>query len=902
MSLRQFIPLTRLKQLSRASLAKAVIFLLCTVPRLCESAESSNPPRAEIPQQYKPFLESHCIECHGPDKQKGKVRLDTLSFHIDSIETAEHWRKVLAAINSGDMPPEDHPKQPEKSAKADFLEVLSNTMVIARKTLTDQGGKITMRRLNRREYQNTLRELLGVDVEVSALPADGSLETFDTVGSALFMSPDQFQLYRQLGKKALDLSFDQALTPRESRKFHSEAEAETLPAMERSLAEFVSIRKRHQQWAVAVEEAARKPENAAAAAEIRAKTKDDPQKFSDNFYLQWEKLKGAPSPMEFGFPDAIDANMMKNRWDSYVPQGVAYLTTPKSKTGTFLGIAHLPHRWVTLRIPKEWPAGDYKVRVCIAATNEADPERRFVDFLASHPNSYVISTHQVSGTMEKPQIIEIPITLDKDGARAFQFAEKGILGNPDGKGTANQVFARGYRQSQIGPEYALWVDWVEAEGPFPRASAAPIQAQLREQLQQFQKQPADARPILSYFAERSLRGRTLNPEVMDRFVRLYEMRRKAGDEPLAAIKEPLSVLLSSPSFLYLAEPANENQPRPLTPLELATRLSFFIWSAPPDAQLLELAKRGELTKPGVLSSQLERLLADPRSEEFTQSFVSQWLGMPRLDFFQVNERLHPHFDLPTKAAAKEEVFETFRHLIKKRSSLSNLLKSDSVVVNALLASYYQLPNVAGDEFREVLLPAGSPRGGLLGMAAILAMGGNGEQTSPVERGAWVLRKLLHDPPPPAPANVPQLNRLSTKELTTPERIALHQEDPQCTQCHRKIDPIGFGLENFDAVGKWRTEDSRPGVPKNNNTIHPAGAFYKGKAFKDYFEMRDVIASQPERFARGFTEALIEYALGRPFGFSDEDLARQIVSQASEKNFSIPEFLLALVNTQAFNTK
>jgi hypothetical protein len=188
------------------------------------------------------------------------------------------------------------------------------------------------------------------------------------------------------------------------------------------------------------------------------------------------------------------------------------------------------------------------------------------------------------------------------------------------------------------------------------------------------------------------------------------------------------------------------------------------------------------------------------------------------------------------------------------------------------------------------------------MAAVLAMGGNGEQTSPVERGAWVLRKLLHDPPPPAPANVPQLNRLSNKQLTTPERITLHQEDPQCTQCHRKIDPIGFGLENFDAVGRWRTEDSRPGVPKGNSAIKPAGTLHQGPSFKDYFELREIIASRPERFARGFTEALIEYALGRPFGFSDEELANQIVNRAAKKDFSIPEFLLALVDTKAFQSK
>ena len=227
-----------------------------------------------------------------------------------------------------------------------------------------------------------------------------------------------------------------------------------------------------------------------------------------------------------------------------------------------------------------------------------------------------------------------------------------------------------------------------------------------------------------------------------------------------------------------------------------------------------------------------------------------------------------------------------------------------VVFPALLANYYGLEGVSGDEFRKVPLPAGSPRGGLLGMAAILAMGGNGEHTSPVERGAWVLRKLLHDSPPPAPPNVPQLARLEGKLLTTRERLAAHMEEPQCASCHRKIDPIGFGLENFNAGGKWRTEDTyeKRGVGKKTWPIDPSGQFHNGLAFKDYFELRDLVASRTAGFARGFTEALIEYALGRPFGFTDEALAEAVVARAEAKDFVLREFLHALVASPEFGRK
>ena len=864
---------------------------------LKSEAVQSVPVRAELPGQYRAFFEKYCVECHGAEKQKGKVRLDDISLSVDTLKKADEWAKILNSLNSGDMPPEDA-KQPENNAKADFLEALSQTMVVARKALSDQGGNITMRRLNRREYQNTLRELLGVEINVATLPADGSSENFDTVGSALFMSPDQFMLYRQLGKKALDQSFESAVNKTEVRRMHVEAEAETIPAVERQIAEFVSIRKRHTKWTRQVDLAAQLPENVKVAGELREKTKDKPEKF----YLEWEKIKGAPSPKEFGFPDAIDANMMNGRWENYVPQAADYLTLPKAKTGTYLGVAQLHHRWVSVSVPKDWPAGEYKVRVRLAATAEGPVERRFVDFLSDYPSNQVLNTHQVTGTMEAPQILEIPVYLERDGSRRFKFGEKSILGNPDGKGFADQLFSAGYQQNHIGPEYAVWVDWVEVEGPFVPPRDAKAFAQIRGQIERFEKGECDARQVISEFAGRALRGRSVDAEFVDRLCGIYETRVKAGDKPLEAIKAPLALLLSSPSFLYLVEPAEHGKPRVLADLELATRLSFFLWGTPPDEELLKLASDRQLQNPEILAQQVDRLLADPRSERFVRPFVQQWLGLSRLDFFQFNSKLYPDFDLPTKAAAKDEVFETFSFLLKKRASLGKLLKSDFAVLNGLLAGYYKIPGVVGDEFREVALPPDSPRGGLLGMAAILAMGSNGEQTSPVERGAWVLRKVLHDPPPPAPPNVPQLNRLSSKPLTTRERIAQHQEDAQCTQCHRKIDPVGFGLENFDAAGRWRELDLRPGVPPKRREIDASGVFFKGASFNNFFEMRDLVAAKPERLAQGFTEALIEYGLGRTFGFSDAALAAEIVDSASKKDFAVPEFIHALVASKAFHSK
>jgi hypothetical protein len=236
-----------------------------------------------------------------------------------------------------------------------------------------------------------------------------------------------------------------------------------------------------------------------------------------------------------------------------------------------------------------------------------------------------------------------------------------------------------------------------------------------------------------------------------------------------------------------------------------------------------------------------------------------------------------------------------------------LLKSDFVVVNDLLAGYYELPGVDGHEFRKVKVPGDSLRGGLLGSAAVLAMGSDGQRSSPVERGAWVLRHLLNDAPPPAPPNVPMLSRLAGKILSARELGQAHQEEPQCAQCHEKIDTIGFGLENFDAAGQWRdVETITIGRRKANKikefAIEPNGQLPDGKQFEGFFGLRDAVSQHDDDFALGFTEALIAYGLGRPYGFTDQDLSDEMMKVAKERDFEVSQFIHALVQSKQFQTK
>jgi hypothetical protein len=679
----------------------------------------------------------------------------------------------------------------------------------------------------------------------------------------------------------------------------------------------IDARDRANRWVKAVEAAAAKPENAAIVATLKQESKND-----SIFRRSWNRIAGAPSPESFGFQteenNADKANgALGENWQKYHEY---YLTRPALDRGAYLGTptmhpAVMALGFLQLPVPGEWNSGDYVLRVRLAAAPEARPEQKFLE-VGMHPrNGMVRATFAVTGTMEEPQVVEFPFSLtrvqDDPGDRTLFIREKGAWDNNEEGGRKRQ---EAVKRNGIGPEAVLWIDYLEIErlnrdtvtgAPAIRALGLPLDEKSPAPV------PEEAKAALARFAKVAFRGTEAPASFIDKLAALHAGQIAAGVKPREALRETLSVVLASPMFLYLAEPSPDAKCRSLTGPELATRLSYFLWGAPPDATLLALGESGELMKPEVLAAQTTRLLDDPRSQDLVRGFVHQWLGMDRLDFFEVNRPKYPRFDDSTRLAAKNEIYETFAHLLRENAPLGDLLKADYVVINRLLADYYGIPGVEGDTFRKVALPAGSPRGGLLGMAAVSFMGGNGDHTSPVERGAWVLRKLLHDPPPPAPANVPQIARLAGKVLTTRERLLAHQEEAQCASCHRKIDPIGFGLENFDAVGQWRTEDSYQVMDENGKpvpdakktwTIDPAAQFHRGPAFKDYFELRDLIAARTEDFGRGFSESLVEYGLGRPIGFGDEPLIDAMVAEAKQGGFGVRTFIQALVASEEFRTK
>ena len=611
--------------------------------------------------------------------------------------------------------------------------------------------------------------------------------------------------------------------------------------------------------------------------------------------------------------DLDEAKFRIRRYEMEAPSQLRYLNDPLTKTGSLLGVfdrngnlnfeEFIEISMDPLGAPqksKPLPLGKYRLRFRIGSIEGTSPDRHFavLGWSSGGPIMFnSLETFQVTGTTKDPQVLETTVELTLNGPRKFSLREKSNL-VADTLRTKEEI----YKNGMAAPP-ALWVDWVEWEGPLPtdKASAGLVSILTENRYGSEDTEEERARKMLHDFCVDAYRQVEPDPEFIDKLMGLLKIRKAAGETFDVAIRTPMSVILASPGFIYLDEPNKEESKRTLTDRELAVRLSYFLWSRPPDSELISLAQKNELSKPEILRQQVNRMITDPRSDDFVSGFVHQWLHMERLDFFQFDTKLHREFDESVRASARKEVYESFAILMRdpEEGRLGKLLKSDYVMINGLLGTYYGIDGVNGDHFRKVSLPADSPRGGLLGTAAVLAMGSDGIESSPVERGAWVLRYLLNDPPPPAPPNVPQLSRLADKPLTARERVLAHQEEPQCASCHRKIDPIGFGLENFTAAGKWRTEDKHG---KKTYDIDPSGKFHKGPEFADYFEMRDLIAQREDDFARGFTEHLIGYGLGRPFGFTDEDLANEITSAAKKEDHSVSAFVHALVQSKAFITK
>jgi hypothetical protein len=411
------------------------------------------------------------------------------------------------------------------------------------------------------------------------------------------------------------------------------------------------------------------------------------------------------------------------------------------------------------------------------------------------------------------------------------------------------------------------------------------------------EESACAAEIVTRLARQAYRG-PVGAEDLQGLIGFYDQGRKDGGFE-SGIRMALQAILASPRFLFRLERApatlRAGQNYQINDLDLASRLSFFLWGTVPDAELVKVASQGTLKTPAVLEKQVRRMLADPRSEALATRFASQWLRLQDLEKIHPDALLYPYYDHTLAESLKRETELFFDSLVREDRNLLELWTADYTFVNERAASHYGIPNVTGNAFRRVTIPDANRRG-LLGHASILTLTSVADRTSPVQRGKWIMEVLFGAPPPPPPPNVPALEEtkaaVSGKLLSVRERMEEHRRNPACTSCHKVIDPLGLALENFDVTGAWRIKDN--GVP-----VDPSGTLYDGTALNGPASLRQALLNHSESLIRNFTENLMAYGLGRRVEYYDMPAVRAIVREAARNDNRISSFILGIVKSAAF---
>ncbi len=813
----------------------------------------------------QPFLKEHCVKCHGPEKQKGKLRLDTLPADFKDPLVAEKWKEVVTSVSNHEMPPEEEaqPDPAQSSRLAAWLEAQ-----LAHAEIAQRSTRVVLRRLNRAEYNNTIRDLTGVDFRpADQFPEDPPAGGFDNIGQALTMSPMQLELYYAAARQILDRALVEGPRPA-SLKWRLEPEENTKGADRH--------RVKHDGNNILLNNG----ENA---------TEDG---FTVIHHDSWNKGVGF---RDFALPVPGDY-VVRFRAAGRVPPREQVVASAEKMLAKRRDAE-------TAKNPKgkKWHDEAYEKGMDHFASHPVydygPPRLKLTQHLGGTPR--VITEMDVDAGEKSPGIYEIKAW--------FSTAKAGI-----GLNYAYDIpkllenFSIQDKDDFARPE--LLIDWIELEGPLFDTWPPPShQLILGKPDDGTPDERARAREILTRFMTRAFR-RPAQPEEVSGRLALYEKARPEKPSFVEAIKVPLAAILASPHFLYLVEPESApDQPRPLTSWELASRLSYLLWSSMPDEVLSGLAAAGTLTQPEILRAQLDRLLADPRSQAFVTIFAGQWLGLRKVGSNPPSQTLYPEYDRHLELSIVRETEGFFAEVLRHDLDVRNLIQSDFVTINERLARFYGIPGVKGDAIRRVPVSPDFPRGGLVTQASIHSITSNGTRTSPVVRGTWVLKTLLGSDPGLPVANVGEIQPSvpGIGKATVRQRLAIHREIASCARCHDKIDPLGLAMENFDAAGQWRDREGHGyngRIEKDDPLIDASAQMPDGTAFIGVRGLQEQLLKKEDLFLTSLASQLTTYALGRELGFSDRPAVREFVSKMKQEGRTLRSLLRAIVLSDTFRVR
>ena len=752
---------------------------LAAVGTMVFSAHAETAGPVTLGGHLKPMLEEYCFSCHNPDKAKGDLDLRKISDNPQLAEHREVWEKVVEAIEAREMPPEKKP-QPSEEQRDLMLRFIDGQLSKADCTTEKNPGKVTIRRLNKAEYQNTIRDLLGVNFVPEDFPNDAVGYGFDNIGDVLSLPPMLMEKFLA----AADTIVRQAII------------AEAVP----------------KPW-------------------VRK--------------IRGDKFKSDG--------DAVQA----------METGVLGFFREGEGTTNFDAPAKTEYR--------------FRVRAYAELAGPEAPK------LALRVNGKDVQIFSVTNN-EKRTVYETKVAL---GAGP-QMVSVAYLNNYADKDNADQKL-RGDRN--------VFVTEVEISGPMLPPPAVPeSHKRLITRLPQSGEEHAVAVELLGEFAPRAYR-RPVEPAEVERLAGFVDLALKNGGSFLEGMQVAVQAALVSPHFLFRWEldPAAlaPGGIRDLTDWEVASRLSYFLWSSMPDDELLALAARGELRKDGNLEKQTRRMVQDWRSRAFVDNFAGQWLQIRNLWDAAVDPDAFPKWDDSLKGAMKEETARFFEAVMKEDRPITDLLDADFTFLNEKLARWYGIESVKGDAFQRVTLPKDSARGGVLTQGSVLLATSMPTRTSPVIRGKWILEQLLGTHPPPPPPDVPPLaeQKAVDQSASLRQRFEQHRSAAECAGCHAKMDPLGFALENFDATGRWRDTDGK--FP-----IDASGKLTNGTAFSGARELKQVIKGN-KNFARSLTENMMIYALGRGLEYYDRCAADVVIAQAAKDGNKFSALVIGIVTSDPF---
>lgn len=843
---------------------------------------------AEYEDHISPILQAACVDCHGPDTQEGNIRIDNLDPNLIQGEDVNWWLEIAAVLTNGEMPPPEE-KQLKEKDRSRIIEWLTTEIQTASTVRRAERGHSSFRRLTRYEYNYALQDLLRLPFDFAAdLPPEAASDDgFQNSSEMLHMSAMQFHYYRELGRKALQRATVRGEPP--APVFWSitmrDAVSKTASAFERD------VQKKKEQL------------------------KDEPEKLADELQKLSRRYSGNRNAAHY-----LDQSTDQSYKVSWGYSGARHAFAPVDSLipvpDVSSTVAVLPARQKMIielgnRIPDDGTVR-IRIRACRTSNDGKGIPSLHWDFGWQASNNSAASERitpkavPILAPPEAPQFYEWNIPLSEIRLRnpMRRTAKMGATPNP----------SEYFRLENCSVSKAdVQIDYVEIAAPVYEQWPPESHRRIFADADSTASESTRARQILELVMPKAWRRPITDEEFVRKLELFHEVRPHCRDFQEAMI-EVLATVLASPNFLYVGLPASavtsasdaeidaattgNDDLMQLSDFQLAARLSFFLWCSLPDDELLSIAAEGKLSEKAVLTAQVDRMLADHRSHRFSERFVRQWLGMQLLDFLSVDRKVFPQFNQDLRDAMQNETVYLFEHLLEKNGSVIDFLHADYAFVNERLAGHYGIRDVYGTEFRRVALKPDDRRGGLLTNAGLLAMNSDGKDSHPLKRGIWMLDRLLNDPPPPPPPAVPEIDLADPEiaKLTLKQRLEDHRNDAACLSCHSKIDPWGIAFENFDAIGRWRTEI-------NGQPVDAASQLFNGQTLEGMDGLkRFLLTNRQDQFVRALTHKTLTFGLGRPLTFADHSSVDRIAAELRREGDGLKTLIRLIVASDLFISK